>query len=366
MSPFRSSTVLAACALTFVLATGLAKALPSVHLVAPPGDGIVADAEIDAAGAVHLAYVSLPDGVEQDLFYAVSNDGGETFGEPVRINANAGQVYAGGFRGPDIALGANGRVHVIWYTNGYQAKRPREEWGVHYAYMDAGGDAFVGERNINKRPSDNYSLDANDAGEVSIYWGADAGYISRSSDGGETFAEAVHIASIDPCECCATRARYADDGTLHLAYREKADNLRDMYIVPITESLSSPPHVKLDSEPWEIAMCPMTGSYLAASDAGSYLVAWERKRAVYYGRYGKDGSPIEPAEVAVVDDGRYPLVLSGSEGVALVAWKDDVRMGWRQYDAKGLALGDATVVETDNIHRFGGIVTPAGDFVIFP
>jgi hypothetical protein len=338
----------------------------TVQLIDPPGDGIVADAEIDADGAVHLVYVSLPDGVQQDLFYAVSTDGGATFEPAIRVNANAGQVYAGGFRGPDIALGADGRVHVIWYTNGYQAKRPHEEWGVHYAYMDAAGDAFVGERNINKRPSDNYALDANDDGEVSIYWGANDGFISRSSDGGETFDEPVQVESIDPCECCATRVRYADDGTLHLVYREKRDNLRDMYIVPITDSLLSPPRVKLDSEPWEIAACPMTGAYLTASDADSYLVAWERKRAIYYGRYGKDGAPMEPAEVAVAEEGRYPLVLSGADGVTLVAWKDDVNMGWRRYDARGIALDEPTVVQADNIHRFAGVVTPSGDFVLFP
>ncbi len=139
-----------------------------------------------------------------------------------------------------------------------------------------------------------------------------------------------------------------------------------MYIVPITDSLAEPPRVRLDSEVWEIAACPMTGSYLTASDDGSYLVAWERKRAVYYGRYGIDGSPMAPAEVAVTDARRYPLVLSGADGVTLVAWKDDVRMGWRRYDSQGTPLGDATTVETDSIHRFAGVVTPAGDFVLFP
>jgi len=358
MSLDRLGSALAACAFGLLLLSARQTAASaSVRLVDLPDGGIVADAEVNAGGAVHLVYVSMPDGVEQDLFYAVSNDAGETFGEPIRVNSNAGQVYAGGFRGPDIALGANGRVHVVWYTNAYQAKRPPEEWGVHYAYMDADGDAFVGERNINGRPSDNYSVDANDVGEVSIYWGADAGYISRSRDGGETFADAVHIASIDPCECCATRLRYADDETLHLAYRERADNLRDMYIAPITGSLSAPPHVRLDSETWEIAACPMTGSYLAASDAGSYLVAWERKRAVYYGRYAQGGGPLEPAEVAVADEGRYPLVLSGADGATLVAWKDD---------ARGRPLGDTTTVQTDNIHRFAGVVTPTGEFVLFP
>ena len=138
MSLDRLGSALAACAFGLLLLSARQTAASaSVRLVDLPDGGIVADAEVNAGGAVHLVYVSMPDGVEQDLFYAVSNDAGETFGEPIRVNSNAGQVYAGGFRGPDIALGANGRVHVVWYTNAYQAKRPPEEWGVHYAYMDA-------------------------------------------------------------------------------------------------------------------------------------------------------------------------------------------------------------------------------------
>ncbi|MAF11500.1 hypothetical protein CMK11_13705 [Candidatus Poribacteria bacterium] len=343
-----------------------ATAIPAVRRVDPPNDGIVADAEIDDGGVIHLVYASLPDGVQQDIFYVRSEDDGETFADPIRVNTEAGRGYAGGFRGPDIALGADGRVHVAWYTNGYQAKRPAEEWGVHYAYMEADAGAFVAETNINGRPSDNYSIDANGAGEVTIVWTAGDGFVNRSRDGGATFDGAVQITTIDPCECCATRVRYADDGILHLAYREKADNLRDMYIVPITDSLAEPPRVKLDSETWEIAACPMTGSYLTADHGGAHLVAWERKRAVYYGRFATDGSPLAPAEVAVTDAGRYPVVLAAPDGTTLVAWKSDVELSWRRYDAHGEPADEGTTTEADNFHRFAGVVTRGGDFLLFP
>jgi hypothetical protein len=331
--PYRSASVVSA-AIVLLAFAGRATAIPAVRLVEPPNDGIVSDAEVDDNGVIHLVYASLPDGVQQDIFYVRSADDGETFTEPIRVNTEPGRGYAGGFRGPDVALGADGRVHVAWYTNGYQAKRPAEEWGVHYAYKAADANAFVDESNINGRPSDNYSIDANGAGEVSIVWTAGDGFVNRSHDGGATFDDAVQITTIDPCECCATRVRYADDGVLRLAYREKANNLRDMYIAPITDSLAEPPRVRLDSEPWEIAACPMTGSFLTADHAGAHLVAWERKRAVYYGRFATDGSPLAPAEVAVTDAGRYPVVLAAPDGTTLVAWKSDVE---RNYSATGAA-----------------------------
>lgn len=357
-------------ALLFLTFARAADAAPVVRLIDLPDGGSVADAEIDGEGVIHLVYVSLAEGVEQDVLYTQSHDDGATFTDPIRVNANAGEGYAAGFRGPDVALGADGRVHVIWYTNAYQAKRPTEDWGVRHAYKDADADAFVGERNISGRPSDNYSVDANDAGEVSIVWTAGDGFVSRSHDGGETFDDAVQITTIDPCECCATRVRYVEDGVLQLAYREKGDNLRNMHIVPISDALATPPRVKLDSETWEIAACPMTGAYLSAAADGSNLAAWERKSSVYYGRFDTDGSPLEPAEVTVTDAGRYPVVLAAADGTTLVAWKSDFELGWRLYDASGEALDtpgeEPSLIETDNLHRFAGVVASSGDFLLFP
>ena len=45
-------------------------------------------------------------------------------------------------------------------------------------------------------------------------WTADALYVNRSTDRGETFSDAVRVRGADPCECCATRAAFGNDGEL--------------------------------------------------------------------------------------------------------------------------------------------------------
>src|SRR5437899_1684994 len=121
-----------------------------VQLVATPGGGQVPDAEVGPDGAIHVAYV-----FRDDAWYVKSTDAGKTFTAPLRINSEPGTVHPPNmYRGPDIALGKNGRVHVIWYISAYQRKLPKDQWGVFYSYLDPGKSEFAPSRNLNHKPSD--------------------------------------------------------------------------------------------------------------------------------------------------------------------------------------------------------------------
>jgi hypothetical protein len=87
----------------------------SVQVVRTTNNGAVPDAEVDQNGTVHVAFIAA-----QDAFYVQSSDGGKSFSPPLRINSEPASAHpANMFRGPDVALGKSGRVHVIWYGNGY-------------------------------------------------------------------------------------------------------------------------------------------------------------------------------------------------------------------------------------------------------
>src|SRR5690349_18262583 len=115
----------------FFVALALASssyAVDRVQVVPTPHNGQVPDAEISSEGAIHLAYVG-----GKDAWYVKSSDEGKTFSEPLRINSDIGAVHPPNmFRGPDLALGKDGRVHVIWYISAYQRKLPQDQWGVFY------------------------------------------------------------------------------------------------------------------------------------------------------------------------------------------------------------------------------------------
>src|ERR1041385_8512886 len=164
---------------------------PSVTVTKTPGDGAVPDAETAKDGSIHVAYVS-----GEDVFYVVSTNAGKTFSAPLRVNSEPGTAHpANMFRGPDLAIGQNGRVHVIWYVNAYQRKLPQDEWGVFYSHLDPGQAAFAKEVNLNHKPSDNYSLAADDKGHVAVVWMAGKLVLTVSSDNGESFrTEDISIA----------------------------------------------------------------------------------------------------------------------------------------------------------------------------
>src|SRR5690606_11330577 len=73
----------------------------AVRVAQTPDGGEVPDAEVEASGAIHLAFVK-----GEDAYYAKSDDGGTSFTQPLRINSTLGTVHpANMFRGPDLALG---------------------------------------------------------------------------------------------------------------------------------------------------------------------------------------------------------------------------------------------------------------------
>ena len=306
------------------LAVQAADAAERVRVMQTPGNGQVPDAEVDGKGTVHVAYVA-----GQDAYYVKSADKGKTFSEPLRINSEPGTVHPPNmFRGPDIALGKGGRVHVVWYVNAYQRKLPKDQWGVFYSHLDPGQNAFAKSRNLNHKPSDNYSLAADESGDVSVVWMAGKIFVNSSADNGETFAAAESVPVADPCECCASRAFLGKDGSLSIAYREKANNMRDMHLLSRAANGKSFTKQKISTTPWQINACPMSGTFLGGAKNG-LVAAWETKGQIFYARIDSTGTLSTPKEIKAAGKGKWPLALAAPDGTVLVSWKDGSNLTWQ-------------------------------------
>jgi hypothetical protein len=142
-------------AVAWVLMAALSFASERVSVMNLPAGATAADAEVDADGVIHVAYFKA-----DNVYYVRTKAGSTELSEPIRINSEEGSAQAGMFRGPDLALGSNGAVHVIWFTNAYQRKLPKEQWGVHYSQLAADGKSFLPARNLNQKPSDCFSIAA--------------------------------------------------------------------------------------------------------------------------------------------------------------------------------------------------------------
>jgi hypothetical protein len=331
-----------------------------VQVVSTPDKGEVPDAEIDSSGTIHLAYV-----VGEDALYVKSCDDGKTFSQPLRVNSDPGTVHPPhSYRGPDLAISKGGRVHVIWYGNGYQRKLPKEQWGVFYSHLDPGDTAFAASRNLNHKPSDNYSLATDHEGNVAVVWMAGGLSLTSSQDNGDTFALAETVSIADPCECCASRAFFSADSTLSIAYREKARNLRDMYVLERAKGQPAFSSQKISSTPWEVNACPMTGTFLSGTKQGR-VVGLETKGQISYARLGPTRSLAPPSEIKAGAKGKWPVALAAPDGTVLVSWKNGSTLYWQLRDSKDKPIGDVESAPGRNPHRHAGVVTKDGNFLLF-
>ena len=331
----------------------------TVQSISLPAGAMAPDARVDSSGAIHVAYVA-----GENVFYIKSSDNGKSFTSPVRVNSEPDSSHAGMFRGPELAIGKNGRVHIIWYGNGYQRKLPKDDWGVFYSHSDSDKGGFIPAQNLNHKPSDNYSLAADGRGSVAVFWMAGGLFLTSSADDGNTFATGAKIEGPETCECCASRALYGSDGTLFCAYREKANNIRDMHLAVRAPNQDRFITEKISMTPWEIKACPMTGTSLSQSKSG-LVMAWETKGQIYFTRLSGTAGKPPGTEIRVERGvGKWPVALSSPDGSALVSWKKDGSVKWRLYDRADHPVGDLRAMPVKSSHRHAAVVTKEGNFLV--
>ena len=267
----------------------------------------------------------------------------------------------------DMAVGKGGRVHVAMGTNAWKLKLPQEEWGFFYASIDPGVSAFSHVRNINRKPSEGFSLAADDQGNVTACWLSDKLYANVSHDNGETFEPSIEINTrFNPCNCCTTSAAYAEDGKLAVLYREETNNERDMYFVLWDQVEGQMTRKRLSRTLWKIDACPMS-YYTVTRERGGFVAVWPTKGEIYFARLDAQGDPSPLAEIKT--PGRSGMrtgmvALSAHDGSTLVAWKYDGRTGWQLYDADGRPMGSPGSAKSSG-NGVAGVVGKDGRFILF-
>jgi hypothetical protein len=335
-----------------------------VKAVRMPGDAKVVKAKLAADGTIHVL-LNAEDGPR----YEKSTDTGVTFSAPMTIVEAALQKPGLKYQGEDLAVGKDGRVHVAMSNNAWKLKLPEEEWGFYYASLAPGAKTFTPTRNINRKPSEGFSLAADERGNVSACFLSGKLYSMASRDNGKTFDRYAEPNSTwNPCDCCTTAAAYGPDGKLALLYREETDNERDMFVVLSDQGSGKMPlRTRVSGTPWKLNGCPMTYFTIARAGEG-YVAAWPTKGQVYFARLDKNGAVLPPGETKTPGTSgmRNGLVaLSAHDGTTLIAWKNKDVLGWQLYDSKNQPEG-----EPGSTSSLGGgaagVVLPNGNFLLFP
>jgi hypothetical protein len=328
-----------------------------------PGDAKVSKAQIDRSGTIHLL-LNTEDGPK----YVKSTNAGVTFSSSIELVDTASKKPGLEFQGEDLAVGGDGRVHVAMSNNAWKLKLPQEEWGFYYASLVPGAKAFSPVRNINRKPSEGFSLAADDRGNVSASFLSGKLFTMVSYDNGETFtAYAEPNPGWNPCDCCTTATTYGADGKLALLYREETNNDRDMYLVLSDASRKiKPSRTRVSGESWKLAGCPMT-YYTVTRAPNGYVAAWPTKGEIYFARLDHNGAILPPGEIKTPGSNGMRtgvLALSAQDSATLIAWKKNEVLGWQLYDSKGRPDGNSNSAPSPG-NGAAGVALPNGKFILF-
>ncbi len=332
-----------AAAALVACAAGHGECPPAVSAMRLPGGGLQPQAVV-AGDAIHVVFFR---GEPQagDVFWMQSTDRGNAFSEPVRVNSEPGSATAiGTIRGPHLALGNGGKLHVTWIGAG--AAQPTPLW---YARLPDGGGSFEPQRNL---ITQRFGLDAGASvaadgdSHVWVTWHAppDPGqlhdehlrrvWVARSSDGGLTFSseQQANPRLTGCCGCCAMRALGDSRGGLFILYRgANKVTERHMWLLTSGDGGATFSQEKLDD--WTVGQCMMSSCAFAEGPRG-ILAAWETRSQVYWG-------PIGGARVAAPGDAsnrKHPALAADAAGYVIVSWTEGT--GWNKGGAVAWQLFD--------------------------
>jgi hypothetical protein len=320
--------------LAIVVAAALGARLPggdtAVHLVRPPEGSLVPDVVMDAKGRLHMVY-----GLGDHAWYVSSIDDGRTFGPPVRVNSEGAVQLTMGERGPKLAVGTDGSIHVAWVDRW----SPGAKVLVRYSRSIDGGKSFEPAKRISSMPGvDGATMTADGEGNVLVFWhvfdppqeevpNGHWMYLSRSTDNGASFAPGERVRIADgrdlACSMCMMRARTAADGNVYLAFRSAENNIRDFYVLRSRKAENRFTALRVNEDRWELRTCPMCGPELTLDADGRAFCSFMTRHSVYWATLapGGAGFALHVATPSGEGDEIYPSAVANRRGEAIFLWQ---------------------------------------------
>jgi len=349
--------------LIYHLSLGLAAAESErVKLVRTPEGGIQPQAAMDNRGVVHLIYFKGESG-GGDIFYARQEPGHESFSKPMQINRQPGSVLAAStIRGAHLAVGKNGRVHVVWDGMGKGATKVningKAEYPLLYTRLNDTGTSFEPERNVITYAAGldgGSSVAADLEGNVYVVWHARASdkkekeagravFVARSTDEGANFQreKAAVTRKTGVCPCCGMRAFADSQGAVYILYRAATDMTERGETLLVSRKPGADFEVAY-SHPWKATTCPMSSAALTESKSG-VLAAWETGDNVFFASVDPKTMQVSrPASPLAGLKRKHPVAVANANGEVLFAWMEVTGMAkggsvaWQLFDKEGNA-----------------------------
>lgn len=295
----------------------------------------------DPDGTLHRVCL-VGDPKASDVLYSFRRPHATNWSLPVRVNQQPGSAVAiGTIRGPDIAIGQGGRVHVAW--NGSSKAHPQlpNSAPLLCAQWDPARGTFAHEAIVNtgtRHLDGGAAIAADVSGQVWVLWHASPDgapddessrrvFIAASTNSAVTFAPGRPISppGLGACGCCGMAAHADGKGTLHALYRAASqDGSRDMVLLSSTDAGTTFAPRTVDR--WKATQCPMSLPWLGDARDGT-LAAWESGRRVLCGTVAS-GNLSQRWEPAGSGTRKHPVAVSDPTGRTLAVWSEGT--GWQK------------------------------------
>jgi hypothetical protein len=315
-----------------------------------------------------LAWVSAPGGGEDGRLHVVVTPPGGTRGGTATISDPLGPIEAHGESPPQLAADARGRLFVQYAVgklvpgHRFPASALRfvrsddagRSWSPPVTVNDAGSLGEFGAHNF-------HALTVAPDGALLSTWidgreGKSGVWMSRSADGGRTWAANRPIDRNPACPCCRTGVTAAADGALFVSWRSVLPgDVRDVVVARSADGGATwDTPVRPREDGWVFPGCPHAGPSMRLDEAGRVHIAWwtgkRGEAGVWYARSDDGGRSFTSQALATGEHSQpaHVQLATASGGHVLVAWDDGLaespRILLRQSRDGGGRFGPAEVV----------------------
>jgi len=304
--------------------------------------GTVPTATFDADGRLWAVWAFGP-----HLYVNHSDDKGNTFSTPVKVNAEAEKISTNPEARPHIKVGNNGNVYVSYAIK----LKKRFSGHVKFSRSTDGGKTFSTPIIVNdNRDMIGHSfpvLGINKQDQLYIAWldsrdrvaakkagnnyNGSALYYAISDDHGVSFQPNAKIADTT-CQCCRLDMAMDNNQLPVITWRHiYGDNIRDQAIIRFTDKTTLGKPQRISEDRWKIDACPHHGSTLAIDNNGSYHTAWftqgSARQGLFYANSNNQGQQFSA-----------PLPFGDAEAQpkhpTLLTIDDTLYLAWKEFDGE--------------------------------
>ncbi|MGE3885666.1 MAG: hypothetical protein AB7H81_04495 [Vicinamibacterales bacterium] len=351
---------------------------------------------------VAVAWGASVDG-KADVYVALSQDEGRTFGRPVRVNDIEGEARLGGELPPRVALvsragGGAPEIVVVFGSKGtgtaikvsrsldggrtfapgraLQAPGAAGDRGWHAMALDAAGAAHVmwlDHRGLAARKTQGH--DHHEAAAIDGVAMAQLSGLYYAREGPDTTSGERELLK-GVCYCCKVAMAAGPRGEIYAAWRHVyAGNIRDIAFMASRDGgRSFDPQGRVSQDDWHLAGCPDDGPAMVVDAEGTVHVVWptvmggETPEGALFYASSRDGRTFSPrVRIPTLGSPKpmHPQVVADGAGRLTVAW-DEVLDGVRQAAMRTLTFDEAGQPRFGATTLLGARGTPSSYPVLVP